>query len=461
MSENSPDDAVRGRTIAGAGALSWFVVALCWVAVIFDGYDLIVYGAVIPFLLDDPAMGLGPAQAGVIGSLALVGMFFGALIVGTITDQIGRRKSLMICASWFSVCMGLSALAPNAELLGLFRFLAGLGLGGTLPTAAALTNEYAPARYRTLVYAFMFSGVPLGGVLAASLSILLEPIYGWRVMFWIGVVPLLVVVPLVYRFVPESVAFLLSKDRREEAETIARRYSVPLRPEDEREPEAPRDGGREPGQARGFFASLSTIFSRRYVAATILFWLSMFSALLMIYGLNTWLPEIMRSAGYPLGSAITFLLVLNLGAIAGSFITSAATDRFGSKPMCVLSFLLAFFSLGLLSLPGLPTPILYGLLVLAGVGSHGTQVLLIAYISGHHPASSRATALGWSFGMGRLGGISGPLIGGFLVGAGLTVPWGFYAFALPGLVGAIVVALVPRAPTEAPREVRQAQQVSA
>lgn len=462
MSEKRSEEERHGRMIAGASLASWFVVVLCWVVVVFDGYDLIVYGTVIPTLLQDPAMNLGPEQAGFIGSLALTGMLFGALIIGTITDQIGRRKSLMICASWFSVCMGLSALAPTPELLGLFRFLAGLGLGGTMPTSAALINEFAPARYRTVVYAFMFSGVPLGGVLAASLSISLVPTFGWRVMFWIGVIPLLVVVPLVYRFVPESVGFLVAKGRREEAASIAQRYNIPL-PEEEEAPVAREpEGDDASGWAHGIRDSLGTIFSRPYVAGTVLFWASMFCALLMIYGLNTWLPEIMRNAGYPLGSALTFLLVLNLGAIAGSFITSVATDRLGPKPLCVVSFLLALFSLSLLSLPVLPPLALYGLLVLAGVGSHGTQVLLISYISGHYPASSRATALGWSFGIGRLGGITGPLLGGLLVGAGLAVPYGFYAFALPGLLGAFVASLVPRSPTNVPTgRPQQAREVNA
>lgn len=137
----------------------------------------------VPSLLEDPAMNMGAVLAGTIRSLAITGMLFGALIIGALTDQIGRRKSPMICASWFSICMGLSALAPTPELLGLFRFFAGLGLGGIIPTAAALTNEYAPARYRTVVYAFMFSEVPLGGILASSLSIPLVPAFRWRVMF--------------------------------------------------------------------------------------------------------------------------------------------------------------------------------------------------------------------------------------------------------------------------------------
>lgn len=424
------------------------VVLLCWVAVLFDGYDLIVYGAVVPSLLDDPAMAMGAGQAGVIGSLALVGMIFGALIIGTITDQIGRRRSLMLCASWFSIFMALSALSPSPEALGVLRFLAGLGLGGTMPTAAALTSEYVPAKHRTVGNAFMFSGVPLGGVLAASLAIPLVPAFGWRIMFLIGIIPLLAVVPLVYRFVPESVGFLVAKGRREEAEDISRRYGIPLPSEVETEADttnvSEEASRRDGGAVRRILDSLSTIFSRRYVAATVLFWASMFSALLMIYGLNTWLPEIMRTAGYPLGSALTFLLILNLGAAAGAFVTSAATDRWGFKPLCVTSFLLALFSLSLLSIPSLPPLLLYVLLVLAGVGTHGTQVLVIAYISSYYPAGSRATALGWSFGIGRLGAVSGPLIGGLLVGAGVAVPWGFYAFALPGLLGAIVVALVPR-----------------
>jgi AAHS family benzoate transporter-like MFS transporter len=120
------------------------VVALCFLTIVFDGYDLIVYGSAVPSLLAEPGWNMGPAQVGAIGSYALAGMLIGALGAGAITDAIGRRRIMLIGISWFSVLMVACSLAPTPGLLGLLRFLAGLGLGGVIPSAIALTVEYAP-----------------------------------------------------------------------------------------------------------------------------------------------------------------------------------------------------------------------------------------------------------------------------------------------------------------------------
>ena len=166
------------------------VVAICFLTIVCDGYDLIVYGSVLPSLLAEPGWGIGPAEAGAIGSYALAGMLIGALAAGTLTDAVGRRKIVLVGIVWFSVAMGLCALAPSAGMLGLFRFLAGLGLGGVLPSAIALTVEYAPRGRRQLYNALMFAGYSVGGVLAAVLALVLVADQGWRIMFWIGVMPL-------------------------------------------------------------------------------------------------------------------------------------------------------------------------------------------------------------------------------------------------------------------------------
>jgi MFS family permease len=141
-------------------------VAICFITIVFDGYDLIVYGAVVPSLLQYEPWGLTPPQAGAIGSYALIGMLIGALVVGTITDIVGRSKIMLVCITWFSLAMALCAVAPNPQLFGLFRFIAGLGLGGVVPTAIALTIEYSPAYRRNLNNALMFSGYSVGGILS-------------------------------------------------------------------------------------------------------------------------------------------------------------------------------------------------------------------------------------------------------------------------------------------------------
>jgi AAHS family benzoate transporter-like MFS transporter len=134
------------------------VIAICWLTIMFDGYDVIMYGTVVPQLLAYQDWALTPGAVGIIGALALFGMLLGALGVGPITDTIGRKKTILIGVIWTSLGQGLCAVAPTPELLGLFRFITGLGLGGILPAVSALTLEYSPISRRNLLYSLMFAG---------------------------------------------------------------------------------------------------------------------------------------------------------------------------------------------------------------------------------------------------------------------------------------------------------------
>jgi len=393
-------------------------VALCFGAIVFDGYDLIVYGSAVPALLQYQPWGLTPAQAGVIGSYALFGMFLGAIASGTLTDLIGRRRLFIASLTWFSLMMVLVATAPDPWSLGLFRFLAGLGFGGIPPTAIALVVEIAPAGRRHLINGLMLCGFPIGGVLAALLAILLLEPAGFRTLFAVGALPLVTLVPLAIWLLPESPSF----ERRRGA-----------------------------GRTRGGVAQL---VKGRAAAATALFVVANFCGFLLVFGLNTWLPQLMRGAGYELGSALAFLLVLNVGAIAGGLGGSALADRYGSRWVATVLFAAAVLALALIAVP-LPTVVLYLLVFVAGAATTGNQIVVYGYVAAHYPPARRATALGLSSGIGRLGAVTGPLLGGSLLAAGFGLGWNVGVFALVAVVGAVACALVPRpverqATTDAP-----------
>ena len=419
---------------------------MCWVAVALDGFDLVVLGAVTPALLEYEPWGLTPPQVGAITSYGLVGMMIGALGIGTLTDVIGRRKAILISVVVFSVFTGLCALAPSPAIFGALRFLAGLGLGGLIPTAATLVSEYAHLRRGSSSITFMMTGYHVGGVLTALLAIPILPSLGWRAMFVIGALPALVLVPLMFRNLQESPSFLVARGRRAEAEELAARHGIILQPEEVRgvrAEESAAEGGR--------FGTLKTLFSGGYLFGTLAFSVASFMGLLLVYGLNQWLPTIMRDAGYALGAALAFLLVLNVGAVVGLLVAGPVADGYGSKVACAGWFALAAVFLFLLSVQ-MPLVLTYLAVFATGVWVFSAQVLLYAYVSKHYPTSGRGTALGWAAGIGRIGAICGPLLGGLLLGAGLAVPWGFYAFALVGLLGAVFVALVPRSPAEGVRQ---------
>jgi AAHS family benzoate transporter-like MFS transporter len=411
------------------------VLLLCFATIVFDGYDLVVFGSTVPTILKYEQWAISPAQAGLIGSLALVGMLIGTLSVGVLTDRLGRRKIMLASISWFSVCMLLTALAPTAEVFAALRFLTGLGLGGVVPTCIALTVEYARKDRRQIANAVMFSGYSVGGVLASLLAINLLPHMDFHWMYAIGALPLVTLLPVVWKFMPESVAYLARKGRFQESEAVAAQYGLVYSDIVTSEDKA--------GGTATKNSSIRTIFKQKWRLSTILFALASFCGLLLVYGLNTWLPQIMRQAGFNLGDALTFLLVLNAGAIIGSISASVVADRIGIKKVVTTSFVLACIAILMLSLQ-LPLALLLVIVAFAGLGSVGTQILVGGYCATHYPQSLSATALSWSLGVGRIGAITGPIIGGFIVSLALGWQVNFYMFAAFAVIGAIVVFAVPR-----------------
>jgi AAHS family benzoate transporter-like MFS transporter len=423
-------------TTSSARRAASLVTALCWLIVVFDGYDLIVYGTVLPRLLDEPGWGLTKAGAGLLGSLAFAGMLIGAVLAGTVSDRLGRRTTILACTAWFSVFTALCAVAPNPETFGVLRLLAGLGLGGLVPSANALAAEYVGARNRSVVSTLMMSGVPIGGSLAALIGIFVLPRFGWQAMFLIALVALVVVIPLCLKLLPESPVWLRTQGRHDEADRLDRTF------------------GLEPGDATGPIQPvtrqpLRSLLRAPYTGATVLFALATLATLFAWYGLGTWLPQLMRESGFDLGSSLTFLLALNLGAVGGSLVTAWGGTRIGPITTAILAATGA--AVGLLILLTHPASIVaFAALVVAGVGTHGTQCLIIAAVANHYPARLRGSALGFALGFGRIGAVLAPQVGGWLLAAGLGVNSNFLAFAIAAAVAGGLLLAFPRTPRKKP-----------
>lgn len=376
-------------------------VLVCWLLVVFDGYDLIVYGTVQSSLINSTGWGLTKATAGTIGSLAFLGMMIGAIFAGRMADMLGRRKTILACAVAFSVFSVACAVAPNAFAFGALRLLAGVGLGGLVPSANALVAELVPEKWRAAIATLMMSGVPIGGTLAALVGIPLIPRFGWPVMFLIAGLALLVVVPLALKFLPRTAAPTSSTER----------------------------------------AGFGALLKAPYLGASILFAVATLATLFAWYGLGTWLPNLMQLAGYNLGSALTFAIALNMGAVAGSIITAWAGGRFGPVRTGIVAAAVAAIALAVI-ITAPPVPVVYAMLVLAGVGTHGTQCLIIAAVATRYPTHLRGTALGWALGVGRIGAVAAPQVGGLLLVAGLGVNSNFLAFASAAAVAAVLLWVI-------------------
>lgn len=439
----------------GTGGL--VVVALCFATIVLDGYDLVVFGATLPVMLRDPSWGMTTAQAGAIGSYALVGMLVGALAVGALTDRFGRRKVVLATTAWFSVSAGLCAVAPNPEVFGLLRLLCGIGLGGMLPTAIALTSEYAPAARRQLYNSVVHVGYSTGGVVATLIAIPVLPALGWEVMYLIGALPAVVLLPLAWAYLPESPAFLVAHGRRDEARALALRHG--LDPDDVLGRESATAGPSTAGSSAAgapagavparpsLRATVRELFGPGYRRRSVVFALVGFCGLLLTYGVGTWLPEIMRSSGFALGSALSFLLVLNLGNIVGSLLVARLADRVGSRRVVPAAFATGAVCLVLMALSP-PAVVLYLLVALVGFGAMGAQILVNGFVAASYPARIRATGLGWVVGFSRLGGIAGPVVAGLVLASGVGVGWNFAFFA--AFATAAVLLLLALGPAGVP-----------
>ncbi|TFV51698.1 aromatic acid/H+ symport family MFS transporter [Blastococcus sp. TF02A_35] len=426
---SSTSTATGGTTARAAG----WVAPLCWIAVLLDGFDLVVVPTTLSGISAEWELSAGGASTLI--TVGLVGMMVGALSIGTLTDLLGRRKALIGAVVAFSLLTLLCAFAPNPTVFGVLRFLAGLGLGGALPTAIAMVNEFSRGARGGRATTTMMTGYHVGAVATSALGILVVEPIGWRWMYVIGALPALVLVPLMVRHLPESAAYLASHGRRAEAEEVARRYGLELEA-----PAAAVDPHASEASAGGAAANLRTLFSSSYLRNTVAIGVTSFMGLLLVYGLNNWLPGIMREAGYELGAQLAFLTVLNLGAIAGLLVAGGVADRIGARKAGMAWFAAAALLLALLSIK-LPIAGIYVMVFLTGCFVFSAQVLVYALVSANHPPQVRATALGWSAGAGRVGAIVGPILAGLLVGAGIAFPWGFYMFAVVGVLGALALSI--------------------
>lgn len=418
---------------AAARAAGW-VAPLCWIAVLLDGFDLVVVGTVVPTLQSPEEWALSGAGTTFVITIGLVGMMIGALTIGTLTDLVGRRKALIGAVTAFSLLTLACAFAPNEIVFGVLRFLAGIGLGGCLPTAIAMVNEFSRSGRSGRATTTIMTGYHVGAVATAALAIVVIPSLGWRWMFVIGALPAFVLVPLMLRQLPESASWLVAHGRRAEAEGIALRHGIEL--------ETPAATvASHAGETAG--ATLGTLFSQAYARNTVAIGVTSFMGLLLVYGLNNWLPTIMREADYELGAALAFLLVLNVGAIVGLLVAGTVADRIGARAAGVSWFLGAAVFLALLSIR-LPIGGIYLMVFLTGCFVFSAQVLVYAFVSANHPPQVRATALGWSAGAGRIGAIVGPVITGALFAAGNAFPGGFYLFAVVGALGAVALSVTRR-----------------
>ena len=413
------------------GAFQWRVMILCFVIALFDGFDTQAIAFTGPAILS--AFDLPPGSLAPILTAGIIGMTIGAMTLGMVGDRIGRRPTIMLCLTIFGCATLATAWSTDTSHILVLRFIAGLGMGGCTPVLLALAAEYGPSRYRGAIMTGVLLGLPAGAMLGGLLAARMLPLIGWSGIFMVGGGVPLAMLAVIALLLPESLYFRAARGDAQGQHYVARMLqkivSRPL-------PADVRFTVPESAVAR---ASVRALFSDGNAGKTLAIWAIYLLNWVAWFMLLSWLPTVLKAAGLPAADA-------PLGTVIGNavFIACASPLSFMLPRVNTRSLLMGMFAVGIavalgLSIAGQNWTAVYVLVGVAGFGVGGQQIVLNYLIVGAYPTALRATAAGWSIGMGRAGAILGSSIGGVFLSMG--GPQGFFVALSVPLIGAGIAVL--------------------
>ncbi|MEP7242355.1 MAG: MFS transporter [Gammaproteobacteria bacterium] len=422
-------------------AISGFnIKLLLWsfLAMFADGYDISAMAFAAPELVRQ--WHVAPSSFGVVFSASLFGVLFGAPLLGYVGDRFGRRAAIVIGSAIFGVGTLAMMWAGSLEQMTALRFLAGIGIGGLMPNTIALNSELSPRRWRATLVVLMFTGVTLGSATPGPVAGWLVPEYGWKILFLIGGVVPLVVAGFLYFLLPESVKFLTTRpQRRAELLKTARRMRPGLTIPDDAQFVLEQTAS---AAASGGFLGLRRIFRGGLAIITPLLWICFATTLMANFFLNNWMPLIFESNGISPKEAAIASTLYHVGGTIGGVVVSVLLNKWGFVSIAAL-FALAGPAIAAIGLDGISNGMLTFFAGFAGFAVLASQFGNNACAGLIYPTEARSQGAGWALGIGRIGSIVGPLVGGVLVAMKMPLQQLFLWAALPmvvGLVAAIAVA---------------------
>jgi MFS transporter, AAHS family, 4-hydroxybenzoate transporter len=399
----------------------------CAAVLVLDGFDTTAIGFVAPSLAKE--WGLTKGALGPVFSAGLFGLMIGALVFGPLADRIGRRKIIVFSTLAFGIGALATAFVQDVNTLLAIRFLTGLGLGGAMPNTIAMTSEFSPRRRRATMVMIMFCGFSAGAALGGLLAAALIPHFGWRSVFVVGGVAPLLLVPILALRLPESVRFLALTGRANAR--VAELLGL-IAPKAALAP-ATRFVVNEPELAG---IPVLHLFKDGRTLVTLLLWVVFFMSLLDLYFLTNWLPTVLNDLGASVSEAAVIGSMLQVGGVVGALALGSIIDRFSFRALALVYFI-AIFAVGAIGQLGHSAVLVAIAIFVAGFCMVGGQIAANALAATFYPTSIRATGVGWALGIGRVGSIIGPLVGGML----LTMKWSAGAVFLTAAMAALCAAL--------------------
>ncbi|MCY1285969.1 3-hydroxybenzoate transporter MhbT [compost metagenome] len=410
------------------------VLTLCFLIVLVDGFDTAVIGYIAPSLREE--WGLQPAQLSPAFGAGLFGLLAGSLVFGPIADAVGRKRVLIISVLVFGVGTLASAYTQSIESLTVLRFITGIGLGGAMPTCITLSSEYSPARRRMIMVTLSWSGFTAGLALGGMLAGQIIPTFGWRGVLMLGGIMPLLMLPLLVWLMPESVRFMASSPKHAEAlrkvveRITGKSWAGATILDDER-----------PAQVK---SPISHLFIEGRAVRTLLLWVAFFCSLFVFYLLTSWLPTILKDAGYDIAHASRIGAMVPLGGTIGAIVMALLMDRVGPYPVLALSYLGAAMVIGATGYLMGDVYQLAAAVFLIGFGVAGAQNGLNLVSATIYPTAARVTGVSWAMANGRFGSIVGSMLGAWLIFAAGTSQLFFLWLALPVLIGSAAIFVLYR-----------------
>ncbi len=434
MLDTIPISAITDHT--RLSGLSKRVIVLLSLVMLVDSYDQTALAFAAPSLIK--AWGISKLAMGSVFSLQLVGLMIGGILFGYVGDRFGRKVAVVWGVYLFGILSLVTSMAGSLTELFIVRFLIGISVGGVVPNAVALCNEFSPKRYQVTMVALIFAGYTLGGAGGGMVSAWLIPKYGWQVVFIVGGIIPIVVATVLALALPESIKFL-AMNKRGNLQAKAAQIAALMRPD--LHITAQTVIVNETASVKNF--AFRDLFSSKLKIMTPLLWLLYIANSTVVFALISWMPTVIESAGFPAKTAAIATTILFCAAAVGGLVVSRFVDRFGLAigivmPAIGVPFVVA---LGML---GNNASLLYAVIAMAGFSVLGLQNTLHGVAGAIYPTPVRANGVGWALSVAKIGSIAGPFIGGMLMASNASVKELFLAAAIPLLVCIASAALLRR-----------------